>query len=126
MQAYYDFYTGSATKFAKARAISKKYTDYPMFAWRLLFLEMQQQLRDFDGEDEDMGEIDNDNEDQFKKNIEISKKLEPSLTVELEKKDITIEYLNIPKIDVKFYIVDLEIMFSRTPFLKQVNLCPNV
>ena len=48
-------------------------------------------------------------------------KKEPSLTVEVknEKTAIEIESFNVKAVTVKFYIIDVEILFSRTPFLKE-------
>ena len=37
----------------------------------------------------------------------------------MKDKEITIDYLNIEDVAVKYYIIDLEILFSRTPFLTQ-------
>jgi hypothetical protein len=48
-------------------------------------------------------------------------KMEPRLTFEISEKEqgvIEIESANIKKVSLKFYIIDAEILFSRTPFLK--------
>jgi hypothetical protein len=48
-------------------------------------------------------------------------KKEPRLTFEISETDkgiLEIESANIKNISVKFYIIDAEIIFSRTPFLK--------
>lgn len=48
-------------------------------------------------------------------------KKEPKLDCEVstEKQTLTIEIANIKSISIKFYIIDAEILFSRTPFLKE-------
>ena len=49
----------------------------------------------------------------------MSIKKEPYLSFELGKNgNAEIECLNIKKIIVKYYIIDVETLFSRTPFLK--------
>ena len=40
MCAYFDFFTGHSDGFKLARTIVRRYEDYPIPAWRLLFLEM--------------------------------------------------------------------------------------
>jgi len=50
MSAYFDFFTGAADGFKVARSVVRQYEDYPVFAWRLLFLEILEQLNEYDGE----------------------------------------------------------------------------
>ena len=40
-----------------------------------------------------------------------------TLQIELDKKDILITYSNIEMVTVNFYEIDLEVLFSRTPFI---------
>ena len=40
MSAYFDFFTGHADGFKTARAIVRKYEDYPIPQWKILFLEI--------------------------------------------------------------------------------------
>jgi len=37
----------------------------------------------------------------------------------LESKTISIDYINIPKVEIKYYVIDPEALFSRTPFVSQ-------
>jgi hypothetical protein len=54
MNAYFDFFTGAEDGFKIARSIVRKYEYYPVESWRLMFLEILDQLNEFDGElDED-------------------------------------------------------------------------
>lgn len=41
MSAYFDFFIGEADGFKVARTISRKYHDYPIVSWKVLFLEIQ-------------------------------------------------------------------------------------
>jgi hypothetical protein len=50
MSAYFDFFTGQEEGFKVARSIVRKYEDYPIPAWRLPFLEILDQLNEYDGE----------------------------------------------------------------------------
>ena len=119
MRAYLDFFTGSDTGFKIAKSISKKYADYPILAWKVLFTEILDQLEEFEegiDYDEDIDQLD---ETKKKANLKKSINLEPTLHWELEGKSIKVEYNNIPKITVKYYVIDPEVLFSRAPFLNQ-------
>ena len=64
MSAYFDFFTGVDEGFKVARTIVRKYEDYPIPAWRIPFLEILDQLNEYDGEvDEeiDIGKEDPEN-----------------------------------------------------------------
>jgi uncharacterized protein YnzC (UPF0291/DUF896 family) len=124
MNAYFDFFTGAEESFKTARAIVREYEDYPNASWRLLFLEILDQLKEVDGEEDEEGaDFDPDNltEEQRKQKYKQSIKKEPNLTCEVmqEQSLMTLEIANIKAIVIKFYIIDAEILFSRTPFLKE-------
>jgi hypothetical protein len=38
MNAYFDFFTGESNGFKTARTIVRDYEDYPVIAWRAMFL----------------------------------------------------------------------------------------
>ena len=120
MRAYLDFYTGSDTGFKVARTVAKEYEEYPVLAWRILFTEIIDQLMEYDGiaSMEDF-EIDQENEDKKKQNLKKSKELEPQFHCELKDKEIVLDYLNVSEVDIKYYVIDPEVLFSRTPFLMQ-------
>jgi len=44
---------------------------------------------------------------------------EESLNVELNGKDLVITYQNLSEFIINFYEINLEILFSRNPFLKE-------
>jgi hypothetical protein len=54
------------------------------------------------------------NDKSNKKNMK-----EPSLSLTIENKTLQILYSNIDEINIKFYEIDLEIVFSMNPFIKQ-------
>ena len=45
---------------------------------------------------------------------------EHNLSFEIENKSLKINYCNTSLITIKFYQIDLEILFSMKPFIKQV------
>ena len=69
MSAYFDFFTGEAESFKVARAIVRKYEDYPIAQWRILFLEILDQLNEYDGEAEEEIEIDGESMTEEQKKI---------------------------------------------------------
>ena len=119
MSAYLDFYIGGDTNYSIARGIAEKYKDYPILHWKYLFEEIQDQLVEYDGIMELDHEINQEEEDVKDKNLKKSKELEPYLSAELKNKKIHVDFANIQSIDIKYYIIDPEILFSRAPFIMQ-------
>ena len=50
MSAYFDFFIGAPDGFKVARSIARKYQDYPIVSWKVLFLEIHDQLNEIDGD----------------------------------------------------------------------------
>mmetsp|Transcript_22200 Transcript_22200/g.16599 ORF Transcript_22200/g.16599 Transcript_22200/m.16599 type:complete len:239 (+) Transcript_22200:130-846(+) len=119
MRAYYDFFTGASSNFTTARSIVREYEEHPVQQWRLLFLEMLYQLNELDGEEDEDLELDANkmNEAQQKANKKKSVKAEVVLQAELKDNVISVETQNINQVLLKFYLIDVEILFSRAPFL---------
>ena len=117
LTAYLDFSTGYP-KFTKAREICKKYKDFPLSTWNDMFTELSDQLKEFDGEAkfDNMDEL-IENKGTAKAN-ELKAKSEEYLNISIKEKKINVLYKNISKIDVKFYLINVEILFSRSPFMK--------
>jgi len=86
-----------------------------------LFEEIEDQLVEYSGE-EIYGDMDK-LIDEEKKKKQLTKEViaaEPKLSFSIENKNLQITYSNVTSINIKFYFIDLEILFSRRPFLKQV------
>ena len=118
---YLDFYSGYPN-FKLAREICEKYLDYPVLKWRNLFYEMANQLAEYDGEDliDDTEVMKNKKLTEKQKNLKSAEK-EETLTAELHKDEISIIYQNCSELILNYYLIDLEVLFSRNPFLLQVN-----
>ncbi len=65
MNVYLDFFTGKEENFKIAREVSKSYEEYPVIAWRALFLEVLDQLNEIDGDTADYEHL--EDEDMAKK-----------------------------------------------------------
>jgi len=119
---YLDFYIGYPN-FKKAREICEKYLDYPVLSLRNLFYEMANQLAEYDGEDL----IDDTLANQDKKLTEKQKNLksaktEELLNAELQQDEMNVVHQNCNELTINYYLIDLEVLYSRNPFLLQVNL----
>ena len=43
-------------------------------------------------------------------------------TVDTQTKSILIDYINVSNVTVSYYLIDLEILFSKTPFISSVSI----
>lgn len=116
MRAYLDIYRGEANNFKIAREVSAQYLTYPVLSWRNLFKEVANQLDELDGKYVEESEKVTDVE--INKNAK-SADAEESLSFELDKTELIIYYQNLNRIRINYYELDLEVLFSRSPFIKQ-------
>ena len=114
--AYIDFYMGYP-KFAVARDVCQKYLDYPVLSWRNLFVEVASQLAEFDGQDvaEDEAAPVGDEKKQNTTNAT----REETVSLEIDQSTLHITHQNVAEITLAYYRVDLEVLFSRNPFITQ-------
>lgn len=115
MMAYIDFYVG-APEYKAAKEVVDKYLNYPVISWRLLMIDMKEQLKEYEGKECDT-EINREEEESKARNKRKTILTEPQLSIDLEGKNVTVDYMNIESVIFKYYIIDLEILFSRSPFL---------
>ena len=120
MQAYLDF-CDKNSNFQKAREICKKYKNFVIKSWANMFQEIEDQLNEYDG-NINYEQLISGEESQLTQN---GKKQttwdEIFLSLEI-KNDINILYKNISELVLKFYIIDIEIIFSRSPFIKETHV----
>jgi len=45
--------------------------------------------------------------------------IEPQMDFSIEQKMLALDYVNIDQVKVSYYIIDLETLFSKSPFLSQ-------
>ena len=128
MQAYFDFYHGKSTGMQNVKRIVEKYENYPVATWRMMFLTIQDQLAELEGEFEnvDLAQIEagiTTDEVELNKqrhqNKREAKKRAPEMNVEVDVRgNLQIESVNIRSVEVNYYKIDAELLFSRQPFLK--------
>ena len=86
-----------------------------------MFNEIEDQLNEYDGKINFDEEI-NKEEKEISKKEKHKAESEEILNIELKDQEINIIYKNISEITVKYYLIDIEILFSRSPFVKKTKV----
>ena len=121
INAYLDFCFGYP-EFKTAKEVCNKYKDFPLMHWREKFEEIEDQLFIYEGKEKiTMNDIENESKNKKALTKELREQ-EPKLSYTIDNKDgkIILLYNNINKIDIKFYFIDLETMFTRDPKISEI------
>ncbi|MCY2991239.1 MAG: hypothetical protein NTY19_25705 [Planctomycetota bacterium] len=110
----------------QAREIAAKYAQYPVDRWRDLFAAMLAQLDEIAGQDTKVVDKESRTEVQTK-----LASTEASFDFQVEAKKVTLNYQNLKQVQVNYYLMDIELLFSRNPFVQQYsgqfsNIRPNL
>ncbi len=108
--AYLDFYSDAPKA---ARAIAAKYADYPVDRWRNLFANVAAQLDELEGK----GAKVVDKDDAAQKQAALAA-TEGTFDFKVEARRITLNYQNLSEAIVRYYLMDIELLFSRNPFVQ--------
>ncbi|MFO0870347.1 MAG: hypothetical protein U0935_15580 [Pirellulales bacterium] len=109
--AYLAFFTEDTKT---ARAIAKKYAEHPVDRWRNTFAAVLAQLDEAEGQ----GAAVVDAEDRTQQQTRLAA-TEPNLDLKVEGRQVTVTYQNLKSARVNFYVMDVELLFSRNPFVQQ-------
>jgi len=107
--AYLDFFNDKPDT---ARKIAAKYADYPVERWRNLFAAVLTQLDEIAGHAPKV--LDKKDRDEVQTDLAAS---EETFEFTVEAKKITLNYQNLDAATVNYYLMDIELMFSRQPFV---------
>lgn len=131
MKAYFDFFQDDAegAEFATAREIVKKYENCYIDHYRVIFKKIREQLDEIDGareqtkggqaiDAEDSEGADEEQKRQAKLATQKNTPLIHEIKVDQKNGEISVDSVNIDKVTVKYYLIDAEILFSRSPFVK--------
>lgn len=118
---YFDLYLSYYKQdFQRCMTIAEKYAGYPVDRWRKIFQAALQQIREIDAtETSGMPGKPVDDKDRN----ELQKRLadtEPALEFAIEAGKLTIMSRNISDARVNYYPMDIELLFSRNPFVQEV------
>ncbi|HJM56273.1 MAG: hypothetical protein CMJ98_04560 [Planctomycetes bacterium] len=111
MDAYLDFFSSDHDR---AGAIAEKYADHPVPHWRSRFLQIQDHLAEAAGE----AATDNSNDTGNSGNDALARE-EPTLELEVEAGQVTLEHRHLASCELRYYVMDVEFLFSTSPFVQQ-------
>jgi hypothetical protein len=129
IKAYLSMYTESPS-YPTARTIAEKYALFPDLSWRARFLSIQKQLKEYDTNQTTKSDKVVDDPTQKRTNAELGDRAE-FLKAELRgEKTIAITYKNVKLLKLSFYKYDMEVLFSKDPFMEKgvldfVGITPN-
>jgi hypothetical protein len=113
----YDYCTAylalSQEDLAKARTAAEKYTTYPVDKWRSLFVNVLNQVDEAGGKPTKVSEADDRNQKQG-----LAAAKEPGVDFTLDSKAIQLTWQNVEAVTVNYYLMDVELLFSRNPFVQ--------
>ena len=111
--AYLDCYSDSPSI---AETIANRYADYPVEKWRNAFASVRSLLDEVQGGDPTI--IDPRDRTQSQTGLASQ---EPSFDFEIASREVKLKYQNLDTVEVNYYLVDLELLFSRNPFVQGVS-----
>jgi hypothetical protein len=109
--AYTSLYQGDTDK---ARAIAARYSTHPVDRWRNTFDVVTAQLDEITGAAAKV--VDPEDRGQQQTNLAAT---EPSFDFTVESKKVHLKYQNLKTVQVNYYLMDIELLFSRNPFVQQ-------
>lgn len=99
-----------------ARAIAEKYAAHPVDRWRKVFAEVLSQVDEIEGKAVKLS----DAESRSARQTELAAK-QPSFDFTLENKALQLTWQNLEAVTVNYYLMDVELLFSRNPFVQQTG-----
>ena len=113
MAAYLDMYSEKPTVAAQ---IAAKYKSYRVDRWRKAFAEIQNQLNEINGQATQIVDADN------RENVQDSLAAKTaSFDFKVDAKQIELNFQNLDRVQVNYYVMDVELLFSRNPFVQQYS-----
>lgn len=112
LSAYLGFYTGDL---ARSRTLAAKYAAYPVDRWRKRFVAVTAQVDEIQGKAPAVV----DPKDRTQTQTQMAQ-AEPNFDFEAADGKIQLHYQNLTDCRINYYIMDIELLFSRNPFVKQV------
>jgi hypothetical protein len=111
LQVYAEFYR---EKPKAARAVAERHKDHPVDRWRKLFRNAIAQLDEIDGDAAAVA----DKEDRDQRQGKLAA-TESAFDLSVEGRTVTIRFQNLARAQVNYYRMDIELLFSRQPFVQE-------
>jgi hypothetical protein len=99
-----------------ARGIAAKYAKHPVDRWRNAFAAVTTQLDEIDGAAVNI--VDTEDRTQIQTKLAAT---EPSFDFTVEAQQVVLNYQNLDQVAVNYYLMDIELLFSRNPFVQQYS-----
>ncbi len=113
LKAYAAFYRGRPTE---AQQIARKYEQHGVDRWRKRFLNVLAQVAETQGGSATVVDIEDRDQQQTK-----LADTAPSLDLKVEDRRITLTHRNLAACRINYFLMDIELLFSRQPFVKEVS-----
>ena len=126
LAAHLGFYTGNTRR---SREIASKYDEHPVARWRRFFTNVLAQIDEIEGEqpvsipgdgNEDNSSVGGDDESRTVKQTKLADS-EAHLDFEIEGQTVSLSYARVERCRVNFYPMDIELLFSRKPFVQEYS-----
>jgi hypothetical protein len=111
--AWLDFFND---KPEAARKIAEKYREHAVQRWRDLFGAVLAQLDEIEGKGPQV--LDKENREEVQTGLAAG---EQTFEFTVEVKKITLNYQNLKSATINYYLMDIELMFSREPFVQNLG-----
>jgi hypothetical protein len=109
--AYLEMFTDDPKK---ARSIAMQYVNYPVDRWRNTFAAILNQLDEIEGK----AVVVADQDDRNQKQGQLAA-TEPNFEIAVDGKTLHITHQNLEAVQVNYYPMDVELLFSSNPFVQQ-------
>lgn len=112
LEAYLAFYTGDTET---ARKLAERHADEPVHRWRDRFAQVLAQLDEIEGK-KGSGTTEEAGRDLAQGALAAT---EPALDMLVEAGSVRLDTRNVAEVTLNFYPMDIELLFSRNPFLQE-------
>lgn len=99
---------------ARARTIATQYVNHPVDRWKIIFAAMLNQLDEIEGKAVKVA--DDQNRDQQQGQLAST---EPTFDFKIDSKAIQLNWQNLETVRINYYLMDVELLFSRNPFMQE-------
>ena len=108
---YLAFYQGDLKA---ARQLATRHANHPVDKWRNLFATANSQLDEIEGKEGVL--VDDENREQKQDQLAST---QASFEFKVEDRQVQLSYQNLQDVTVNYYPMDVELLFSRKPFMKE-------